>query len=467
MLVFVGDDWSEDHHDVHLMNEQGESLAARRLPEGLEGMTALHELLAEHAQEPAEVVIGIETERGPWVAALLGAGYRVYAINPRAASRYRERHQVGGGKSDSGDARMLANLVRTDRHNHREVAGDSAAASAVQVRARAQQQLVWNRTRESNRLRNALLQYFPAALRAFADLTHADALSVLAIAPEPRAAARLSMTQLRSALRRGGRTRNVERRAAEIRAALRVRTLEVAPAVSEAFADSTRAEVAQLQEINRQLAALESKLAAAFEEHPDAAVYLSMPGLGTVLGARVLGEFGDDPDRFVSAKSRRNYAGTSPLTRASGRRRAVTARFVRNRRLYDPVHMWAFCSLRASPGCRAYYRRRRAIGDGHHQALRALGNRLVGYLHGGLSPTPVLRRGDRLGESQRRRHRTRRLTSARDESDDGSPLARYEHGVSTGIALCGCDVISQNPLSQLQRSTQPQPLARSPSVDQG
>ena len=254
MLVFVGDDWSEDHHDVHLMNEQGESLAARRLPEGLEGMTALHELLAEHAQEPAEVVIGIETERGPWVAALLGAGYRVYAINPRAASRYRERHQVGGGKSDSGDARMLANLVRTDRHNHREVAGDSAAASAVQVRARAQQQLVWNRTRESNRLRNALLQYFPAALRAFADLTHRDALSVLAIAPEPRAAARLSMTQLRSALRRGGRTRNVERRAAEIRAALRVRTLEVAPAVSEAFADSTRAEVAQIQEINRQLA---------------------------------------------------------------------------------------------------------------------------------------------------------------------------------------------------------------------
>ena len=279
---------------------------------------------------------------------------------------------------------MLANLVRTDRHNHREVAGDSAAASAVQVRARAQQQLVWNRTRESNRLRNALLQYFPAALRAFADLTHRDALSVLAIAPEPRAAARLSMTQLRSALRRGGRTRNVERRAAEIRAALRVRTLEVAPAVSEAFADSTRAEVAQIQEINRQLAALESKLAASFEEHPDAAVYLSMPGLGTVLGARVLGEFGDDPERFVSAKSRRNYAGTSPLTRASGRRRAVTARFVRNRRLYDPVHMWAFCSLRASPGCRAYYRRRRAIGDGHHQALRALGNRLVGYLHGGL-----------------------------------------------------------------------------------
>ncbi len=351
--MYVGDDWAEDHHDVHLMNEEGESLAAKRLPEGAEGMTALHALLAEHAQEAGQVVVGIETDRGPWVAALIGAGYRVYAINPRVAALYRERHQVGGGKSDRGDARMLANLVRTDSHNHRPVAGDSALASAVQVRARAQQQLVWNRTRESNRLRSALLQYFPAALQAFPDLTHPDALSVLAVAPEPLAAAKLTRTQLRAALRRGGRKRNLDTRAEEIREVLRLRTLPVAPALSEAFADSVLAQVAQLQEINRQLEVLESKLAASFEEHPDAAIYLSMPGLGPVLGARVLGEFGDDPERFVSAKSRRNYAGTSPLTISSGRKRAVTARHVRNRRLYDAVHMWAFCSLQASPGCRA------------------------------------------------------------------------------------------------------------------
>ena len=269
MLVFVGDDWSEDHHDVHLMNEQGESLAARRLPEGLEGMTALHELLAEHAQEPAEVVIGIETERGTWVRRS-----SAQATGSTPSTRGRRRATASATRSaasDSGDARMLANLVRTDRHNHREVAGDSAAASAVQVRAAPSSSSSGTARARATGSGLALLQYFPAALRAFADLTHADALSVLAIAPEPRAAARLSMTQLRSALRRGGRTRNVERRAAEIRAALRVRTLEVAPAVSEAFADSTRAEVAQLQEINRQLAALESKLAAAFEEHPDAA----------------------------------------------------------------------------------------------------------------------------------------------------------------------------------------------------
>ena len=201
LTVYVGDDWSEDHHDVHVMNEEGESLAAKRLPEGAEGMTALHALLAEHTADAGQVVVGIETDRGPWVSALIGAGYRVYAINPRVASLYRERHQVGGGKSDRGDARMLANLVRTDSHNHRPVAGDSALASAVQVRARAQQQLVWNRTRESNRLRSALLQYFPATLQAFPDLTHPDALSVLAVAPDPLAAAKLTRAQIRAALR--------------------------------------------------------------------------------------------------------------------------------------------------------------------------------------------------------------------------------------------------------------------------
>ena len=111
----------------------------------------------------------------------------------------------------------------------------------------------------------------------------------------------------------------------------------------------------------------------------------SLPGLGTVLGARVLGEFGDEPDRYATAKSRKNYAGTSPITRASGTKKAVLARHVRNRRLADAIYLWAFSSLTASPGARAYYDDRREAGDSHHQALRALGNRLVGILHGCLS----------------------------------------------------------------------------------
>ncbi|MCP3857927.1 MAG: IS110 family transposase, partial [Actinomycetia bacterium] len=310
MTLFVGDDWAEAHHDVHLMNEAGDRLAAQQLPEGLEGIARLHALIADHADDPGQVVVGIETERGLWVQALIAAGYQVYAINPLSVSRYRDRHNVAGAKSDAGDAKVLADLVRTDRHNHRPIAGDSDQADAVKILARAHQNLVWERTRHINRLRNTLREYFPAATQAFSDLAHSDALAVLAKTPAPDDAARLSVAQIRAALKRGGRQRNLERRATEIQTALRSPQLAAPPPVTAAFAATTRSAAGLITEINHQISELETELATHFEQHPDADIYLSLPGLGVTLGARVLGEFGDDPERYDSAKSRRNYAGT-------------------------------------------------------------------------------------------------------------------------------------------------------------
>jgi transposase len=381
-MIFMGDDWSEDHHDVYLMDQAGKRLASRRLPEGLTGIRQLHELIAAHVEDPEQVVIGIETDRGPWVGALTAAGYQVYAINPLAVAHYRDRHHVSGAKSDACDAKLLADLVRTDRHNHRPIAGDSPDAEAVKVLARAHQNLIWTRTRHTNALRSALREYYPAALVAFEDLAHGDALGVLGRAPSPEQGARLSLTAIQSALKRGGRQRNIAARAREIRAALGTEQLAAAATVTAAFAATTRATVGIIAELNHQISELEAALAAHFETHPDADIYLSQPGLGVVLGARLLGEFGDDPNRYTDAKSRKNYAGTSPLTVASGKKRAVLARHVRNRRLYDAIDHWAFAALLASPGARALYDQHRAAGDTHHQALRALGNRLVGILHG-------------------------------------------------------------------------------------
>ena len=163
---------------------------------------------------------------------------------------------------------------------------------------------------------------------------------------------------------------------------LRTEQLRAPAAVASAYAAVTTAQVGVIAALNTQLAALQAQLEQSFEQHPDADIILSLPGLGDILGARVLGEFGDDPERFAHAKSRRNYAGTSPLTIASGKKRAVLARHARNQRLYDAIDQWAFCSLQASPGARAHYDARRALGDTHHQALRTLGNRWVGILHG-------------------------------------------------------------------------------------
>ena len=242
MRLFVGDDWAEDHHDVEVMSEAGKVLAKRRLPEGAAGMSQLHQLVGAHLGEDAgeaEVLVGIETDRGPWVTALVAAGYRVYPVNPLLASRYRERHGVSGAKSDAGDAHVLADMVRTDSHQLREAAGDSPEAEAVKVTARMHKTMIWERARQVQRLRHQLREYFPAALEAFADLDAPDSLELLARAPVPARAARLTRAQVSAALKRAGR-RNVTERATAVLAALRGEQLGQPEVLTTAYAAAAR-----------------------------------------------------------------------------------------------------------------------------------------------------------------------------------------------------------------------------------
>jgi transposase len=385
-MLFVGVDWAEAHNDVLVMDAAGAVLARRRCRVGVEGLAELHGLIGDHADQPDEVIVGIEIDSGLLVSSLVGAGYAVYAINPLAASRYRDRHATSGAKSDAGDAKLLADLVRTDRHNHRPVAGDSDEAGAIQALARAHQALIWTRQRQVNALRSGLRDYYPGALSVFGtDLDSPDALAVLAIAPTPALGRALSRAKIAAALRRAGRSRNLERRAAEIQAALRAPQPEASDALADALGEVSRAAVALIGAANGQITALEARLAERFERHPDAEILSSLPGLGVVLGARVLGEFGDEPNRYADAKGRKAYAGTAPITKASGRSQVVLARVARNRRLADACELWAFCSLTQSPGARGYYDALRARAKTHRQALRQLANRWVGILHGCLA----------------------------------------------------------------------------------
>jgi Transposase/Transposase IS116/IS110/IS902 family len=383
--VFVGHDWAEAHHDVHVEDVQGRRLERARLPEGVEGVARFHALIAAHAEDQADVVIATETDRGLFVGALVAAGYTVLAVNPMSTSRYRERLSTSGAKSDAGDALVLAELARTDSHLHRRVAGDSDLAEAVKVLARAHQSMIWARQRQLNQLRSTLREFYPAVLEAFDELGSNDALAILAVAPTPTLGRALSRSKIAAALRRGGRQRRIEERSLEIQEKLRTPQLEAAPLVANAMGATATALVAVVVEMTAQIGGLEAQLAEHFEQHPDAKIIRSLPGLGMTLGARVLGEFGDDPNRYVNSKSRKNYAGTSPITKASGTRRVVLARYARNKRLADACYMWAFTATNASPGARAFYDQRRAAGDTHHRALRALGNRLVGILHGCLT----------------------------------------------------------------------------------
>ena len=383
MRLYVGDDWAEDHHDVEVMDEAGKVLAKRRLPEGVAGIAQLHELIGRHLGEDtdeAEVIVGIETDRGPWVTALIIAGYLVFPVNPLQASRYRERHGVSGAKSDGGDAHMLADMVRTDSHQLRPAAGDSPEAEGIKVLARTHKTLIWERTRAVQRLRTSC-EYFPAAIEAFEDLDAPDALELLGKAPDPARAAKLTRAQVTAALKRA-RRRDISGKATAILAALRSQHLGQPAALTAAYAATTRSLIAVIVTLNEQVKTLQGQVEEHFRQHPDAEIYLSQPGMGAILGARVLGEFGDDQHRYADGKARRNYAATSPITRASGKKKVVAARFIHNDRLIDALMAWAFSSLNASPGARAFYDELRARGIEHNDALRRLANRLVGILHG-------------------------------------------------------------------------------------
>src|SRR5918999_830369 len=311
LRVFCGIDWAKAHHDVALVDDEGTLIAKRRISDDAAGFAALIMLLADAGDSADDPIpVAIETSRGLLVACLRATGRRVYAINPMAVSRYRDRHSVARKKSDAGDALVLAHILRTDQHAHRPLPADSDLAQAIAVLARA----------------------------------------VLAAASTPRAAAKLTKTQLRALLRRAGRERGVDAEADRLQAILRADYLRQLPLVEDAFG---RHALALLHQLNAACASADELACAVtehFDTHPDAPIITSQPGLGALTGARVLAEIGDDRSRFRDARALKAYAGSAPVTRASGKSLAVMHRRIKNQRLAATGYLWAFAALTASPG---------------------------------------------------------------------------------------------------------------------
>jgi transposase len=379
MQITCGIDWAEAHHDIALVDEEGRVVARSRVGVGVAGFTALIELIAENGGGPADTPVAIETDKNLFVVALAAAGYTVYPINPRAVARYRERHGQAGGKSDSGDAIVLANILRTDFHVHRPLPKSTEQALAIKALARQHQEAIWAMNQTISRLRSVLLEFYPQAIKAFPKLKHHAATAVLAVAPTPAAASKLTRRRIESLLHKCGR-RNDPALVDQILTDLKAAALRQPEGVEAALGLTVQGLVAIIAAMRTSVEALEAQLACEFQTHPLAPVLRSAPGLGPVLAARVLAELGDDPARFNSVKGIRAFAGTAPVTRASGRSHYVKARKVRNKRLADACHWWAFSALTWSPGARVHYDYRRAHGDHHNAALRNVANKLIGRL---------------------------------------------------------------------------------------
>jgi transposase len=385
MAITCGIDWAENHHDVALVDEAGRLVAKRRISDDVEGYQLLLQLLVEvgdTAQNP--IPVAVETARGLLISCLRATGRKVYSINPMAVARYRERHRVARAKSDHADAMALANILRTDADMHRPLPADSELAQAIAVLARAQQDAVWNRGQLCNQLRSHLKQYFPAALEAFqirsVGLDSREARAVLAAASDPTTAATLPKARLRSVLRSCGRQRNIDAWADRLHAIFAAEVLHQLPLVEAAMGRQTQALVLQLDAACRAADDLAEAAAAAFAEHPDAEILTSFPGIGPLTGARVLGEIGDDRTRFRDARGLKAYAGSAPITVASGKSLLVHHRKVKNQRLAAAGYVWIFGAL-PSPPVKAAYDRRRAAGDKHVAAMRNVFNRFLGCLY--------------------------------------------------------------------------------------
>jgi len=385
--LYCGIDWATAHHDVAVIDDDGKVVARGRVSNDAAGLAALLILLAEAGDSSDHrVPIGIETDRGLFVAALRETGRTIYPINPLAASRYRARYSVAGAKSDAADAVLLANIVRTDPGAHRPLPADTELAQAIRVLARAQQDAVWARQQVGNQIRDLLKDFYPAAMVAFAGLpqgglARADARVILTAAPTPAQAAALTPARLRRLLVKAGRQRHLDRDVERLRDIFTDTYLHQPLVVENAMGIQLTSLLRQFDAACTAVAELAEAAIAHFEQHPDAEIITSFPGLGNLAGARVLAEIGDDRTRFADARGLKAFAGSAPITRASGKKTVVLHRHIKNRRLAAVGSIWALSSLRGSPGARRHFDTRRAAGDWNRQAQRHLFNKFLGQLH--------------------------------------------------------------------------------------
>ncbi|MCZ1006806.1 IS110 family transposase [Streptomyces lydicus] len=385
---WCGIDWSESLNDVAVIDESGELVAHTRVeatPEGVKEILALlRGLRTSHTHSRKQVPVAIETPHGLLVAALRAKDQPVIVLHAGTVARYRGRISPARKKSDRTDAALLANIVRTDGAWHRPMPRTSQEAMAVTVLARAQRKAVHTRQYHRNQLRSLLRDFYPAALEAWQDLPHgivrAEARALLALAPTPGKARELRKRHIADTIAAAGRTRLVDDHAERLRAVFQHHHLRHPPHIEEAMGQQVQAALALLNQACASAEYLTEAATTAFHAHPHAEIYASFPGCGSLIGARLLGEIGDDPDRFT-VRGLRAYAGAAPLTWESSSSRVVTHRRMANSHLKEIGHIWAFATLTRSPGCRAHYDRRREQGDRYAAALRNLYGRLLSCLH--------------------------------------------------------------------------------------
>ena len=385
--VFVGIDWANDNHQVCVVDAVGNKMAEFSVEHSASGMEQLAVRLLELAHEPQRCSVAIELNRGAIVEGLLERGFKVFGINPKQTDRFRDRHGPAGAKDDRRDAYVLGDALRTDRHRFRQLELGEPLIIQLREASRTHDELRDDLAALANRLREQLHRYFPQLLKLSPAANEPWLWALLLKAPTPHKARRLRKGQLAKILK----VHRIRRfSAAELHQALALPALKLAAGSVEAASEHVLSLIPRLRTNHEQLRLCDRRLEEILNqltqnepssdsepiEHRDAAILLSLPGVGKLNGAAMLAE-AFQPLRDRDYYTLRNLSGVAPVTRQTGKRRVVLMRRACNPRLRDAIHTWAACSIQNDESSKLFYRACRARGLKHAHALRSLGDHLL------------------------------------------------------------------------------------------
>jgi len=373
-MTYVGVDWSDSFHIVYVTDETGDSLAAFKIEHTPEGVESLFLKVKEHAKDPASVLFALETPKGLLSSAILDAGFTLYPINPKAVDRYRDRYKVSGKKDDYFDAMVLANILRTDRQNHRALVPDSLLTRELRAYTEGYQALVKTQTRLTNQITSCLKNYYPVVLGIFGKIDQSITLNFLSKFPTPDSFHRGSKAKFENILKKN-RYPGAKEKMLEIYALSKKPQFEIEEPIARANSLLLLSLVRQMKETLSSLKEFELKIAELLEQHPDKEVFSSLPGSGNITTAKLISNFGDNRERYGKVSCVQADAGTCPVTIGSGKSLRVSFRYSCRKPFRSMMTQFAFSSLQKSEWAKQRYDKyRQNNSKDHNLALRCLAN---------------------------------------------------------------------------------------------
>lgn len=370
--VYVGIDWADDHHDIHVTNDSAKALDSFNIPHSREGIEKLAKQLDKCSPDHESVLVAIESHQGLLIYALLEAGYSVYPINPKAMDRYRDRYRMSSSKSDTQDAMVLANILRTDRHLYKPLPPETVEDARLRQLTRTHKALVQQRVKLLNQLISQLKSYYPVALQLFSRLDHKVSLSFLENFSTPQKAAEASLEDLKGFFREQSYAH--PKKIPVIYKSLQQPSLRAPKEMEDIHQTIVLSLVTVIRSLSDQIENLADKITQEFETNPAYKVFSSLP-TGGITAARINGELGSDGARYPSREYVQTAGGTAPVTRRSGKTVVVYFRWQCNKHLRAALQDLARESVKRCPWAREYFVGQLRLGHKPSRAYRALANR--------------------------------------------------------------------------------------------